>query len=139
MESIIYKDAFVLYSKNSVSSRPRNFPLYLPSHLLTHLITHLLAHLLTYLLIYLSSPVHSTLDICIRRYRPLYNIKGLSPEEQMEVALKKELSNDRPDISSKPVYKKLDDDSSEPRYEAMWKFWAPCVAFVPSREYDESG
>jgi hypothetical protein len=54
-------------------------------------------------------------------------MKGLSPEEQMEAALSKGLSKDRSDISSKPVYRKLDEDSSEPRYEAMWKFWEAYV------------
>ncbi|KAF4628866.1 hypothetical protein G7Y89_g9283 [Cudoniella acicularis] len=50
-------------------------------------------------------------------------MKGLSPEEQMEAALSKGLSQDRSDINSKPVYRKLDEKSSEPRYEAMWNFW----------------
>lgn len=41
----------------------------------------------------------------------------------MEAALSKGLSKDRFDISSKPVYRKLNKDSSKPRYKAMWKFW----------------
>jgi hypothetical protein len=49
-------------------------------------------------------------------------MKGLSPEEQIEAALRKGLSKDRSDISSKPVYRKLDEDTSELRYKAMWKF-----------------
>ena len=54
-------------------------------------------------------------------------MKRLSPEEQIEEALRKGLSNDRSDVNSKPVYRKLDEKTSEPRYEAMWKFWEACV------------
>jgi hypothetical protein len=49
-------------------------------------------------------------------------MKGLSPEEQIEAALKKSLSKDRSDINSKPVYRKLDEKRSGPRYIAMWNF-----------------
>ena len=54
-------------------------------------------------------------------------MKGLSPEEKIEAALRKGLSKDRSDISSKPVYRKLDRDTSEPHYKVMWKFWEAYV------------
>jgi len=46
-------------------------------------------------------------------------MKGLSPEEQIEAALRK---RDKSDISRKSVYRKLDEDTSEVRYKATWKF-----------------
>ena len=54
-------------------------------------------------------------------------MKGLSPEEKIEAALRKGLSKDRSDISSKPVYRKLDKDTSVPHYQAMWKLWEAYV------------
>lgn len=54
-------------------------------------------------------------------------MKGLSPEEQIEAALRKGLSKDRSDINSEPVYRKLDEKNSQPQYNAMWKFWEAYV------------
>ena len=50
-------------------------------------------------------------------------MKGLSPEEQIEAALRKGLSRDRSDVNSKPVYRKLDENTSQPRYDEMWNLW----------------
>ena len=57
-------------------------------------------------------------------------MKGLSPEEQIEAALRKGLSKDRSDISSKPVHRKLDETNSQPHYDAMWNFWEAYVDHI---------
>ncbi|TAQ83756.1 hypothetical protein B7494_g7916 [Chlorociboria aeruginascens] len=49
--------------------------------------------------------------------------RGLNPDEQIEAALRDGLSEDRSGIDSNPVYRKLNEKTSQPRYDAMWDFW----------------
>jgi hypothetical protein len=64
-----------------------------------------------YLLTYFSnpSPIYQVFPFYSRSfihiYIPLHNMKGLSPEEQIEVAVSKGLSQDRSDTNSKPSKK----------------------------------
>ncbi|KAK0114147.1 hypothetical protein ONS95_013649 [Cadophora gregata] len=49
--------------------------------------------------------------------------RGLNPDERMEVALRDGLSKDRSGIDSNPVYRKLNEETSQPQYDTMWDFW----------------
>lgn len=53
--------------------------------------------------------------------------RGLHPDEQIAAALRKGLSKDKSDINSNPVYRKLDEKSSQLQYDAAWDFWEACV------------
>jgi hypothetical protein len=56
--------------------------------------------------------------------------RGLNPDEQIEAALRDGLSEDRSGIDSNPVYRKLNEKTSQPRYDAMWDFWEAYVANI---------
>jgi hypothetical protein len=56
--------------------------------------------------------------------------RGLNPDEQMEAALRDGLSKDRSGIDSNPVYRKLNEKTSQPQYDAMWDFWEAYVANI---------
>lgn len=49
--------------------------------------------------------------------------RGLNPDEKIEAALRNRLSKDKSGIDGKPVYRKLNEKTSEPRYEEMWSDW----------------
>jgi hypothetical protein len=56
--------------------------------------------------------------------------RGLNPDEQIEAALRDGLSEDRSGIDSNPVHRKLNEKTSQPRYDAMWDFWEAYVATI---------
>jgi hypothetical protein len=62
--------------------------------------------------------------------------RGLNPDEQIEAALRDGLSEDRSGIDSNPVHRKLNEKTSQPRYDTMWDFWEAYVANItkPSLE-----
>jgi len=53
--------------------------------------------------------------------------RGLNPDEQITAALSKGLSKDKSDVNSNPIYKKLNKQTSQPQYDALWDFWKAYV------------
>ena len=49
--------------------------------------------------------------------------RGLNPDEKIEAALRNGLSKDKSEIDGKPFYRKLNEKTSEPRYEEIWDDW----------------
>ncbi|KAG9245438.1 hypothetical protein BJ878DRAFT_541278 [Calycina marina] len=49
--------------------------------------------------------------------------KGLNPDEQIEAALRDGLSEDTSGIDRNTVHRKLNEKTSQPRYDAMLDFW----------------
>jgi hypothetical protein len=58
------------------------------------------------------------------------NWRGLNPDEQMNAALEKGLSEDKSDVNNDPVYRGLKEDTSKPQYDKMWAFWLAYVGNI---------
>jgi hypothetical protein len=56
--------------------------------------------------------------------------RGLKPDEQINAALGKGLSKDRSEINTNPVYRKLNEKTSQPQYDKMWEFWLAYVGNI---------
>jgi hypothetical protein len=48
--------------------------------------------------------------------------RGLNPDERMDATLRDGLSKDSFVISSNPVYRKLNEKTSQSQYDTMWDF-----------------
>jgi hypothetical protein len=49
--------------------------------------------------------------------------RGLNLDDKIQAALSNGLSKDKSKINSRPVYKKLNEKTSEPWYKEMWEDW----------------